>query len=185
MQISEVLKSENSGSLDEMLLPSTGVWTESKKLRLKPREKIFPEVSVTRSSSSITSINYSGKYAALVNICKGLSVLQDIYNILLAYQCGECNRETLFFTTLYSVHTSMDFMFRKLRGLLMTISLECTEVELLEGGIFDSPSVSCKEKKVSANRRKKGKNRNGKRQDTVQAPDVVHPHHEPIKVMKK
>ncbi|GFQ02394.1 non-canonical poly(A) RNA polymerase papd5 [Phtheirospermum japonicum] len=91
-----------------------------------------------------------------------------ISNMLSVAQYGECDK--LFFSPLDSVNSISDVILRKLRELLMVISLDCTKLELLEEGSTKSrtkklsgkPVAKLSEKPVATNRKKKGKNQNKK-----------------------
>lgn len=102
-----------------------------------------------------------------------LFMLKDISTVLLACPHSVCNSpdsEKLFFSSLESVNTLSDCVLRKLRGLLMIISLDCTKYELLED---DSLNSSSKQNKVilgASNRKKKGKNRKLKKSNPLPKP---------------
>ncbi|PIN10757.1 hypothetical protein CDL12_16656 [Handroanthus impetiginosus] len=79
-----------------------------------------------------------------------------------AAQFGGCHKEKLFFSSLDCVNSISDIVLRKLRELLMVISLDCTKFELLGDGSMDSLSKKVNEKHTANNRKKKGKNHNKK-----------------------
>lgn len=81
---------------------------------------------------SVRPASVSGKPSSFANMFYGLSVLQEIPSILLACQHGEFAKERVLFSSLPFVSTVSDCIFRKLRGLMMVVSLDCTKLELLE-----------------------------------------------------
>ncbi|KAL2477973.1 Nucleotidyltransferase family protein [Forsythia ovata] len=101
----------------------------------------------------------SGNSSPLNRAFNSLYILQVISAMLLASQRCVYNQEKLFFSSLDSANSISDNILRKLRELLMVISLDCTRIELLEEGNWISPNKS-KEKPVSSNHKKKGKKRN-------------------------
>jgi hypothetical protein len=110
--------------------------------------------------------------STLVYVLKGLYILQDISILLLSFQNREeyC-KEKLFFSSLGSVSTVSDCILRKLRGMLMVVSLDFTKMELLEEeNVNYHPTKKSKEKVCSGARRKKGKTRNSKK---IVAPDSI------------
>lgn len=82
---------------------------------------------------------------------------------------SEHAKERLFFSSLGSVNAISDWILRKLRGLLMVVSLDCTKLELLEEVNWKCPTKKSKEKPGAGSRRKKGKTRNTKR--VIAAPE--------------
>lgn len=111
---------------------------------------------------SVTPPSISGKPSSLANMFYGLSILQEISSILLACQHGEYAKERVLFSSLPFVSTVSDCIFRKLRGLMMVVSLDCTKLELLEEVNPNLPVKKSKEKICAASRRKKGRTRNMK-----------------------
>ncbi|GMH17223.1 hypothetical protein Nepgr_019064 [Nepenthes gracilis] len=99
----------------------------------------------------------------LLNAIDGLLVLQEIIAMILACDHGEYDREKLFFSSLDSVDTIWDCISRKLRGMLMVVSLDSTKIELLEDQGLKPPPNKFKEKFGGTSRRKKVKNRNMKK----------------------
>jgi hypothetical protein len=77
--------------------------------------------------------------------------------MLLAFQHGAYDHEKLFFTSLDSANSISDIILRKLREMLMVVSLDCTKIELLEEGNWSSNKF--KERAVSTTHKKKGKKR--------------------------
>ncbi|XP_027112980.1 uncharacterized protein [Coffea arabica] len=92
-----------------------------------------------------------------------LILLEDISSMLLVFQHSGYNEDKLFFSSLDSVSTTSDLILRKLRDILMVISLDCTKFELLEEGKMSSSTKKQKEKLGTSNHKKKGKNRNLKK----------------------
>ncbi|XP_016545438.1 uncharacterized protein LOC107845543 isoform X3 [Capsicum annuum] len=102
-----------------------------------------------------------------------LFMLKDISTMLLACPHSVCespDSEKLFFSSLESVNTLSDCILRKLRGLLMIISLDCTKYELLEDENFNSLPKQNKEILGASNRKKKGKNRKVKKSNPLPKP---------------
>ncbi|KAL6560391.1 hypothetical protein OROGR_003950 [Orobanche gracilis] len=102
----------------------------------------------------------SGKLAPLYYIFNSLYILQVISNLVSATQCGKYDK--LFFSPLDSVNSISDIILRKLRELLMVISLDCTKFELFGEGNTNSLTKKLNEKHVGTNHKKKGKNNNKK-----------------------
>ncbi|XP_075094308.1 uncharacterized protein LOC107762184 isoform X1 [Nicotiana tabacum] len=102
-----------------------------------------------------------------------LFMLQDFSTVLLACPgtVGESpDSGKLFFSSLESVNTLSDSILRKLRGLLMIISLDCTKYELLEDENLNSLPKPNKEILGASNRKKKGKNRKVKKSNPLPKP---------------
>ncbi|XP_055817502.1 uncharacterized protein LOC129886714 isoform X2 [Solanum dulcamara] len=102
-----------------------------------------------------------------------LFMLKDISTVLLACPhsvCGSPDSEKLFFSSLESVNTLSDCILRKLRGLLMIISLDCTKYELLADESLKSSSKQNKEILGASNRKKKGKKRKVKKSNPLPKP---------------
>lgn len=127
--------------------------------------------SDAESGLFLSSAPLSGKASSYGYICKCLCVLQNISSLLLACNRNEFANEQMFFSSLGSVNSISDCILRKLRGLLMVVSLDCTKLELLEEVNWKSPIKKSKEKPGPgvASRRKKGKTRNTKKQ--IAAPE--------------
>ncbi|XP_062174306.1 uncharacterized protein LOC133879662 isoform X4 [Alnus glutinosa] len=113
--------------------------------------------------STIIPATLSGKPTSVVSAFISLLVLKDIIMIILTCQYSEYDTGKLFFSTLGSVCTISDCILRKLRGFLMVVSLDCTKLELLGEGIEKSLPNKSKEKLSACSRRKKGRNRNMKK----------------------
>lgn len=111
---------------------------------------------------SVRLASFSEPPSSLANMFCGLSVLQEISRILLACQHGEFPKERVLFSSLPLVSTVSDCIFRKLRGLMMVVSLDCTKLELLEEVNTNPPMKKSKDKIGAASRRKKGRTRNMK-----------------------
>ncbi|WCJ22919.1 Nucleotidyltransferase family protein [Euphorbia peplus] len=107
--------------------------------------------------------------ANFVNLFYSLLVVQDIVSLLLPGQHQENDKSKIFFSTLHSVSSVTDCILRKLRGLVMVISLDCTKIELLEEGNFKCITSKSKEKLSGGSRKKKGKTRNVKKLNPTQA----------------
>ncbi|XP_042016015.1 uncharacterized protein LOC121763991 [Salvia splendens] len=105
---------------------------------------------------------YSGDLSALCQIFNSLYILQVISTLLYAAQFDGYQKEKLFFSSLDCINSISDIIIRKLRELLMVISLDCTKIELLGEENTDSRIKKVNEKHVSNSRKKKGKNHNKK-----------------------
>ncbi|KAL3624512.1 hypothetical protein CASFOL_031180 [Castilleja foliolosa] len=82
-----------------------------------------------------------------------------VSSLLSAAQYGDYDK--LLFSSLDSVNSISDIIVRKLRELLMVISLDCTKFELLEEGSTKS-RTKLSDKPVASKRKKKQKNQNKK-----------------------
>jgi len=98
-----------------------------------------------------------------VHAVNRLLVLQIIVAMALAFPRHEFDEERLFYSSLDSVSSISDRILRKLRGLLMVVSLDSTKLELLEDDNQKFTPNKFKEKVASSSRKKKGKNRNAKK----------------------
>lgn len=114
---------------------------------------------------AISPASLSGIPASLANVFHGLFVLQDITTMVLSSQQNEYDTEKIFFSSLRSISTITDCILRKLRGLLMVVSLDCTKLELFGEGNFKSSPNKSKEKPSTSGRRKKGRAHSTKRQN--------------------
>ena len=110
--------------------------------------------------ASVSVSKYPFQLKCMLSI---LILLEDISSMLLVFQHSGYNEDKLFFSSLDSVSTTSDLILRKLRDILMVISLDCTKFELLEEGKMSSSTKKQKEKLGTSNRKKKGKNRNLKK----------------------
>ncbi|KAK6120570.1 hypothetical protein DH2020_045701 [Rehmannia glutinosa] len=102
----------------------------------------------------------SGNLSPLHCIFNSLYILQVISTLLSAAQYGGYNN--IFFSSLDCVNSISDIILRKLRELLMVVSLDCTKFELLGEGNMNPLTKKLNDKHVATNRKKKGKNRNRK-----------------------
>lgn len=105
----------------------------------------------------------SGNYSSLASMLNGLFILQNISAILLACQHSEFDQENVLFSSLESITTVSDCVYRKIRGLLMVISLDCTKIELFEEENVKIRTKKLKEKVCGPGRKKKGGNQKAKR----------------------
>lgn len=104
----------------------------------------------------------SGDLSPLYQIFNSLYILQVISTLLCAAQFGGYKKEKLFFSSLDCVKCISDIVLRKMRDLLMVISLDCTKLELLGEESMDFRTKKLNEKHAVNNRKKKGKNHNKK-----------------------
>lgn len=109
----------------------------------------------------------SGMPSSLICILRGLSVLENISTMLFEFQHTYHESERLYFSSLESISSISDCILRKLRVVLMVISLECTKVELLEDGKLNSSLKKNKEKLGPSNNKKSRKNRKVKKPNPV------------------
>lgn len=166
--IAEILKGANSALEDEMWYFSAGGEQPLRYNYTKSSQRTVPALSVdTEFGSSFSLASCSSKPTPVANVLNGLFVLQDISNIILAFQCSEYDIEKLFYSSLGSVSTILDCVLRKLRGLFMAVSLDYTKLELLGEGNLKPPPNIVKQKVGAAIRKKKGKPRNMKRPSPV------------------
>lgn len=112
---------------------------------------------------SMASVSISGNRCSLASVLKSLVLVQDIYSMLSACQDIEHIDGKIFFSSLDAVSTTSDCVLRKLRELLMVVSLDCTKCELLGEGNGMPSTKNHKEKLATNDHKKKGKNRNMKR----------------------
>lgn len=122
---------------------------------------------------SIAPASLAGLPTSLADLYRGLFVLQDITTVLLSCWHNEYDVEKIFFSTLSFISTITDGILRKLRGLLMIVSLDCTKLELFgEGSIKPSPTKS-KEKPRAGGRKKKAGARMKRPKSALDAPEVL------------
>lgn len=112
-------------------------------------------------------IDLTGKPSSLANMLNGLFILQNISAVLLTCQHSEFDQENVLFSSLASITSMSDCLYRKMRGLLMAMSLDCTKLELFEEENSKIPTKKGKEKVSGPGRKKKGGNRKGKRSNPV------------------
>ncbi|XP_076939383.1 uncharacterized protein LOC143608069 isoform X2 [Bidens hawaiensis] len=109
------------------------------------------------------------KLSSIVHKFNSLLVVCEISTMLLAFNHGRFNEESLFFSSLEAVSTVSDRVLRRLRGLLMVVSLDFIKLELLEDHSstkpVKKPKPKPKPKPVSG---KKGKSRDVKKINPVQ-----------------
>lgn len=128
------------------------------------------ELQTTRKGKDIVSgsslfISPSDKLSSIFHSFNRLLVICEISTMLLAFDHGQFNEEALFFSSLESVSTISDRLLRRLRGLLMVVSLDFTKLELLEDLSSTKSEKKPKKKSVSG---KKGKSLNVKKSIPVQ-----------------
>ncbi|KAL9228851.1 hypothetical protein vseg_004386 [Gypsophila vaccaria] len=101
---------------------------------------------------------------SLVCAINRLIVLQDIIALATTSLLDDSNhQEKIFFSSLDSVDSVSDRILRKIRGLLMVVSLDSTKFELLEEDNKKTTPNKSKENSTATHRKKKGKNRNTKK----------------------
>lgn len=164
LQIDEIQKGAYSALEDEKWLFNAGGGQLVKYKYYGSAQRTDHAVSdhVEVGSIMIPS-SLSGRPKSFFNFSNGLFALQDILNIILSCQHGEYDTDEIFFSTLGSVSTISDCIFRKLRGLLMVVLLDFTKVELLgEGNLKSAPNKS-KEKLGAGGRKKRARTRNTKK----------------------
>lgn len=148
---------------DETWLFRAGVEESLRYTSTKSHRRITKATSVDAEFGSILPATDSSNPAPFANIVNSLFVLLDILTIVLSCRRQEYDEEKLFYSTVGSVSTIADCISRKLRGLLMVVSLDCIKLELLGEGNLRSPPNKCKEKLGAGSRKKKGRTRNPKR----------------------
>lgn len=110
------------------------------------------------------TIPCSGMPRHLVKLLNRLLVVQEISTIILACQLNKVENETLFFSRLGSALTVSDCITRKLRGLIMVVSIDYISRELLGDDNLKSLPNKTEEKRLNtACRKGKKKPRNSKR----------------------
>lgn len=160
----EILKGATSGMEDETRLFRAGADRRVRYNYTVAMQTSIPSMTAEAEfGSTIIPATLSGKPTSVVNAFSSLLVLKDIIMIILSCQYSGSDTGKLFFSTLGSVCTISDCIFRKLRGFLMVVSLDCTKLELLGEGIEKSLPNKSKEKLGACSRRKKGRNRNMKK----------------------
>ncbi|KAL5798863.1 hypothetical protein ACOSQ2_003683 [Xanthoceras sorbifolium] len=160
----EVLKEASSTS-------ENGMWLFNAKVEESLRfdcTKLYKRSMLMLSADvecglAIPSASLSGRPIPLANVFNNLFVLGDVIAVILSCQHNEHDTEKIFFSTLSSICTISDCILRKLRGLLMVISLDCTKIELFGEGNFESSSNKPKDKPSASGRKKKGRNRSMKK----------------------
>ncbi|CAI9103614.1 OLC1v1002131C1 [Oldenlandia corymbosa var. corymbosa] len=119
-----------------------------------------------RNGFSRTSIAFEYP-SQLKCMYSSLVLLQDAYFMLAAYQHCGYDADKMFFSSLNSISTTTDCMLRKMREILMVISLDCTKFELLDEGTTNLSTKKQKEKLAASNHKKKAKNRSAKKLHSV------------------
>ncbi|KAK9049859.1 hypothetical protein SSX86_031170 [Deinandra increscens subsp. villosa] len=104
----------------------------------------------------------SNKLSSIAHMFNRLLVVCEISILFLAFDHGQFNEEALFFSSLESVSTISDRVLRRLRGLLMVVSLDFTKLELLED-LNSTKSVKKSKPKTKPALGKKGKSRDMKK----------------------
>ncbi|XWS45887.1 hypothetical protein CRYUN_Cryun14cG0017600 [Craigia yunnanensis] len=165
----KVVKAARSASEDEMWLFSAGAVEPPMRYDYsEPLPGTFSKLPEDAEFGIIiTADSCSGKPTSITNVFSSLFVLQDIITVVLSCHHNECDVGNVFFSTLGSLSTVTDGILRKLRGFLMVISLDCTKLELLGEGNFNSSSDKSKDKFSACSRKKKGRSRNIKKQNPV------------------
>ncbi|KAF5470038.1 hypothetical protein F2P56_010588 [Juglans regia] len=160
----EILKGATSGLEDEMWLLSAGVEHPERYNHAVTMQKTIPSVTAEAELGSIvTPATLLGKHTSLANAFNSILVLQDIIMIIFSCHSSVYDKGKVFFSTLGSVCTISDCIFRKLRGFLMVVSLDCTKLELLGEEIKKSSPNKSNEKLGAVSRRKKARTRNMKK----------------------
>ncbi|KAJ9188600.1 hypothetical protein P3X46_003941 [Hevea brasiliensis] len=160
----EIVKGASSALEDEMWLFKAGAEQPLKYIYAKSMPQTIQKLSVDAEfGSPITCTSPSGKDTSFVNLFNSLFVLQDVITLILPGQHSESDMSKVFFSTLGSVSSIADYVLRKLRGLVMLISLDCTKLELLGEGNFKCLTNKPKERLNSGSRKKKGKTQNVKK----------------------
>ncbi|KAI3693262.1 hypothetical protein L6452_33094 [Arctium lappa] len=151
----DILYGRSSGLEDELQ-------TASGKDKRSPRyshPRWHHETVETRRGKDIESeltlfIPPPNKPSSIAHNFNRLLVVCEISTMLLAFEHGQFDEEALFFSSLGSVSTISDRILRRLRGLLMVVSLDFTKLELLEDLSSTKSVKKPKQKLVSG---KKGK----------------------------
>ncbi|XP_025887463.1 uncharacterized protein [Solanum lycopersicum] len=174
--ITDTLKGARGVSADKTWLCSS---TLEQPLRGNPTlsdRRNFMNLSVSDARVAKKSMHHAsvfGVSCSFNQLLDCLFMLEDISTVLLACPHSVCeppDSEKLFFSSFESVNTLSDCILRKLRGLLMIISLDCTKYELLEDENLNSLPKQNKEILGASNRKKKGKNRKVKKSNSLPKP---------------
>lgn len=168
LQTGEILKGAYSALEDEKWLFNAGGGQPVKYKYTASSQRTDQALSDDAEAGSIMiPSSVSGKPKSFFNFSNGLFVVQDILNIIVTCQHSEYDRDKIFFSTLGSISTISDCIFRKLRGLLMVVWLDFTKLELLGEGNLKSPPNKSKEKLGTGGRKKRGRTRNMKKLNPV------------------
>ncbi|KAJ0112454.1 hypothetical protein Patl1_00187 [Pistacia atlantica] len=163
----EVLK-EASALKDEMWLFSAGVDQSLRLNHTKSLQRMILGLSSDAECGLVkASTSHFGKSASITNTFNSLLVLGDISTMISFCRHNEYDIDNMFFSNLISLSTMTDCFLRKLRGLLMVVSLDCTKFELFGEGNFKSSPDKSKDKPSACGRRKKGRTRSMKRQNPL------------------
>ncbi|KAJ0803286.1 hypothetical protein HanPI659440_Chr03g0138141 [Helianthus annuus] len=162
----DILYGRSSGVEDEF--PTTCV-------REKPLSRYNQETVDTLKGKDFESgmtlfIPPSGKLSSIAQTFNRLLVVCEISTMLLAFENGRFSEQALFFSSLEAVGTISDRILRRLRGLLMVVSLDYTKLELLED-LNSTKSVKKSKSKSKSVSAKKGKSRDVKKPIPVQISD--------------
>ncbi|KAL2337577.1 hypothetical protein Fmac_012023 [Flemingia macrophylla] len=164
----EVLEVASSDSDDEIWLYSVGVDKLQQHGRPVSAQQTIPNLLTDLEFGTVISpATFCKKPTALVKAFYSLFVLLDVNMMLTSILNSEYDVGKLFFSSLGSVCTISDCILRKLQGFLMVISLDCTKLELLREEHNKSSSGKPKEKHSVSNHKRKGRNRNTKKQNPV------------------
>lgn len=176
----------SSASDDEIWLYSVGVDKLMQHNGPISAQRIISVLPADMEFGTVLSpVTFCKKPAALARAFNSLLVLHEVNMIVTSNLNSEYDIGKLFFSSLGSVCTISDCILRKLRGFFMVISLDCTKLELLGEALDKSSSGKPKEKLSVSNRKKKGRNRNTKKQNPVSKTctgDISHEN--PLKVLK-
>lgn len=106
----------------------------------------------------------SSKHNTVASNLSALYLLQEFASLLISCQKGLVPVQSVFFSSLGSLTTLVDCIFRKLRGFLMVVSVDSVKLELLQDNTQKcSPSSSSKQRLGSTSRKHKGKTGNMKK----------------------
>lgn len=114
----------------------------------------------------------SGRPHILANYLNRLLVVQEISTILTCWLGGDEDK-ALFFSTLESVDTISDHILRKLRGLLMAVSINYINLELMGDVKLKVLPQKSEEKLKAGCRRGKNKCRNSRKLSSTSKPSKV------------
>jgi len=175
----------SSASDDEIWLYSVGVDKLMQHNRPMSAQRTVSALPADMEFGTVISpVTFCKKPAALARAFNSLLVLHEVNMMVTSNLNSEYDIGKLFFSSLGSVCTISDCILRKMRGFFMVISLDCTKLELLGEALDKSSSGKPKEKLSVSNRKKKGRNRNTKRQNPVSktcTDDISHEN--PLKVL--
>lgn len=135
-------------------------------LRYRDHNTSTAECLQRRAEFGLTSdlvSSSSSPPATLMCAFNRLFVLQVIIDMALTFRHDKFDMEKIFFSSLDSVNTIADGILRKLRGLLMVVSLDYIKFELMDEENHSISANKSKEKMAATQRKKKGKNRNAKK----------------------